>query len=190
MSYISKGFFSFPKFLINGHRPLYGKTKRIIHVSFQAILSAGGRNAHVHFIRACYCLLKSPSTFLSSLNDSTTRLAYGSLHLFCHLFLVAFCPPALFISPISGSFLFLPLLLFSYRASTFALALLSALHHCPPPLPPYLFQKHLHFCFLLASQYNRLLPSLSDSNTCRRCPENCKRCTTASICTECKPGLR
>uniref|UniRef100_A0A674NA07 Proprotein convertase subtilisin/kexin type 5b n=1 Tax=Takifugu rubripes TaxID=31033 RepID=A0A674NA07_TAKRU len=28
-----------------------------------------------------------------------------------------------------------------------------------------------------------------DSNTCRRCPENCKRCTTASICTECKPGL-
>uniref|UniRef100_H3D124 Proprotein convertase subtilisin/kexin type 5b n=1 Tax=Tetraodon nigroviridis TaxID=99883 RepID=H3D124_TETNG len=28
-----------------------------------------------------------------------------------------------------------------------------------------------------------------DSNTCRRCPENCKRCNTSSICTECEPGL-
>ncbi|KAM7391946.1 hypothetical protein PAMP_022592 [Pampus punctatissimus] len=28
-----------------------------------------------------------------------------------------------------------------------------------------------------------------DSNVCRRCPENCKKCTTSSICTECKPGM-
>ncbi|KAM3611892.1 uncharacterized protein V6R79_025475 [Siganus canaliculatus] len=27
-----------------------------------------------------------------------------------------------------------------------------------------------------------------DSNICRRCPENCKKCTTSNICTECKPG--
>uniref|UniRef100_A0AAV2MQD7 P/Homo B domain-containing protein n=1 Tax=Knipowitschia caucasica TaxID=637954 RepID=A0AAV2MQD7_KNICA len=27
-----------------------------------------------------------------------------------------------------------------------------------------------------------------DSNICRRCPENCKKCTSANICTECKPG--
>uniref|UniRef100_A0A8C6TYA3 Proprotein convertase subtilisin/kexin type 5b n=1 Tax=Neogobius melanostomus TaxID=47308 RepID=A0A8C6TYA3_9GOBI len=27
-----------------------------------------------------------------------------------------------------------------------------------------------------------------DSNICRRCPENCKKCTSSSICTECKPG--
>ncbi|XP_035999655.1 proprotein convertase subtilisin/kexin type 5b isoform X2 [Fundulus heteroclitus] len=29
----------------------------------------------------------------------------------------------------------------------------------------------------------------SDSNICRRCQENCKRCTTSNICTECKPGM-
>uniref|UniRef100_A0A3B4AJU9 P/Homo B domain-containing protein n=1 Tax=Periophthalmus magnuspinnatus TaxID=409849 RepID=A0A3B4AJU9_9GOBI len=28
-----------------------------------------------------------------------------------------------------------------------------------------------------------------DSNICRRCPENCKKCTGSSICTECKPGM-
>ncbi|KAG8011985.1 Proprotein convertase subtilisin/kexin type 5 [Nibea albiflora] len=28
-----------------------------------------------------------------------------------------------------------------------------------------------------------------DSNICRRCPENCKRCTISSICTECKPRM-
>ncbi|KAA8592193.1 hypothetical protein FQN60_017648 [Etheostoma spectabile] len=28
-----------------------------------------------------------------------------------------------------------------------------------------------------------------DSNICRRCPENCKKCTTSNICTECKPGM-
>ncbi|XP_051278441.1 proprotein convertase subtilisin/kexin type 5b isoform X2 [Dicentrarchus labrax] len=28
-----------------------------------------------------------------------------------------------------------------------------------------------------------------DSNICRRCPENCRRCTTSNICTECKPGM-
>ncbi|XP_075881992.1 proprotein convertase subtilisin/kexin type 5b isoform X2 [Nelusetta ayraudi] len=28
-----------------------------------------------------------------------------------------------------------------------------------------------------------------DSNVCRRCPENCRRCTNSNICTECKPGL-
>ncbi|XP_078141236.1 proprotein convertase subtilisin/kexin type 5b isoform X1 [Centroberyx gerrardi] len=28
-----------------------------------------------------------------------------------------------------------------------------------------------------------------DSNMCRRCPENCKKCTTSNICTECKPGM-
>uniref|UniRef100_A0A673CQX7 P/Homo B domain-containing protein n=1 Tax=Sphaeramia orbicularis TaxID=375764 RepID=A0A673CQX7_9TELE len=28
-----------------------------------------------------------------------------------------------------------------------------------------------------------------DSNICRRCPENCKRCTTSNLCTECKPGM-
>ncbi|KAM9858750.1 proprotein convertase subtilisin/kexin type 5b [Aulostomus maculatus] len=27
-----------------------------------------------------------------------------------------------------------------------------------------------------------------DSNICRRCPENCKKCTTSNVCTECKPG--
>ncbi|XP_061789194.1 proprotein convertase subtilisin/kexin type 5b isoform X2 [Nerophis lumbriciformis] len=27
-----------------------------------------------------------------------------------------------------------------------------------------------------------------DSNICRRCPENCKKCTASNICTECKPG--
>ncbi|KAM9810285.1 proprotein convertase subtilisin/kexin type 5b isoform 1-T1 [Neosynchiropus ocellatus] len=27
-----------------------------------------------------------------------------------------------------------------------------------------------------------------DSNICRRCPENCKKCTTFNICTECKSG--
>uniref|UniRef100_A0AAQ4NZV3 Proprotein convertase subtilisin/kexin type 5b n=1 Tax=Gasterosteus aculeatus aculeatus TaxID=481459 RepID=A0AAQ4NZV3_GASAC len=30
----------------------------------------------------------------------------------------------------------------------------------------------------------------NDSNICRRCPENCKKCTTSNICTECKPGMR
>ncbi|MED6277809.1 hypothetical protein CHARACLAT_017269 [Characodon lateralis] len=29
----------------------------------------------------------------------------------------------------------------------------------------------------------------SDSNICRRCQENCKRCTASNICTECKPGM-
>uniref|UniRef100_A0AAQ4NQ12 Proprotein convertase subtilisin/kexin type 5b n=1 Tax=Gasterosteus aculeatus aculeatus TaxID=481459 RepID=A0AAQ4NQ12_GASAC len=29
----------------------------------------------------------------------------------------------------------------------------------------------------------------NDSNICRRCPENCKKCTTSNICTECKPGM-
>ncbi|XP_068615246.1 proprotein convertase subtilisin/kexin type 5-like, partial [Brachionichthys hirsutus] len=28
-----------------------------------------------------------------------------------------------------------------------------------------------------------------DSNVCRRCPENCRRCATSNICTECKPGM-
>ncbi|XP_041854340.1 proprotein convertase subtilisin/kexin type 5b isoform X1 [Melanotaenia boesemani] len=28
-----------------------------------------------------------------------------------------------------------------------------------------------------------------DSNICRRCHENCKRCTSSNICTECKPGM-
>ncbi|KAJ0067867.1 hypothetical protein NL108_011448, partial [Boleophthalmus pectinirostris] len=28
-----------------------------------------------------------------------------------------------------------------------------------------------------------------DSNICRRCPENCKKCTGSSVCTECKPGM-
>ncbi|KAK9523367.1 hypothetical protein VZT92_019778 [Zoarces viviparus] len=28
-----------------------------------------------------------------------------------------------------------------------------------------------------------------DSNICRRCPENCKKCTTSNVCTECKPGM-
>uniref|UniRef100_A0A7N6B092 P/Homo B domain-containing protein n=1 Tax=Anabas testudineus TaxID=64144 RepID=A0A7N6B092_ANATE len=28
-----------------------------------------------------------------------------------------------------------------------------------------------------------------DSNICRRCPENCKKCTSSNICTECKPGM-
>ncbi|CAJ1068427.1 proprotein convertase subtilisin/kexin type 5b isoform X1 [Xyrichtys novacula] len=28
-----------------------------------------------------------------------------------------------------------------------------------------------------------------DSNICRRCPENCKKCTTSSVCTECRPGM-
>uniref|UniRef100_A0A4W6GBR1 Proprotein convertase subtilisin/kexin type 5b n=1 Tax=Lates calcarifer TaxID=8187 RepID=A0A4W6GBR1_LATCA len=28
-----------------------------------------------------------------------------------------------------------------------------------------------------------------DSNICRRCPENCKKCNTSNICTECKPGM-
>uniref|UniRef100_A0A671VLW9 Proprotein convertase subtilisin/kexin type 5b n=1 Tax=Sparus aurata TaxID=8175 RepID=A0A671VLW9_SPAAU len=28
-----------------------------------------------------------------------------------------------------------------------------------------------------------------DSNICRRCPENCKRCTASIFCTECKPGM-
>ncbi|XP_072564200.1 proprotein convertase subtilisin/kexin type 5b isoform X2 [Paramormyrops kingsleyae] len=28
-----------------------------------------------------------------------------------------------------------------------------------------------------------------DANVCRRCSENCRRCTTSTICTECKPGL-
>ncbi|XP_031426860.1 proprotein convertase subtilisin/kexin type 5b isoform X2 [Clupea harengus] len=27
------------------------------------------------------------------------------------------------------------------------------------------------------------------SNMCRKCQDNCKKCTAASICTECKPGL-
>lgn len=27
-----------------------------------------------------------------------------------------------------------------------------------------------------------------DNNICRRCPENCKKCTSSSVCTECKPG--
>ncbi|KAL6114118.1 pcsk5 [Pungitius sinensis] len=30
---------------------------------------------------------------------------------------------------------------------------------------------------------------VNDSNICRRCPENCKKCTTSNICTECKPGM-
>ncbi|XP_027889018.1 proprotein convertase subtilisin/kexin type 5b isoform X3 [Xiphophorus couchianus] len=29
----------------------------------------------------------------------------------------------------------------------------------------------------------------SDSNICRRCQENCKRCSASNICTECKPGM-
>uniref|UniRef100_A0AAQ6AG67 P/Homo B domain-containing protein n=1 Tax=Amphiprion ocellaris TaxID=80972 RepID=A0AAQ6AG67_AMPOC len=29
----------------------------------------------------------------------------------------------------------------------------------------------------------------NDSNICRRCQENCKKCTTSNICTECKPGM-
>uniref|UniRef100_A0A8C5DYB4 Proprotein convertase subtilisin/kexin type 5 n=1 Tax=Gouania willdenowi TaxID=441366 RepID=A0A8C5DYB4_GOUWI len=29
----------------------------------------------------------------------------------------------------------------------------------------------------------------NDSNICRRCHENCKKCTTSNICTECKPGM-
>uniref|UniRef100_A0A3Q3X320 Uncharacterized protein n=1 Tax=Mola mola TaxID=94237 RepID=A0A3Q3X320_MOLML len=28
-----------------------------------------------------------------------------------------------------------------------------------------------------------------DSNSCRRCPESCKRCASSNICTECKPGM-
>ncbi|XP_022613490.1 proprotein convertase subtilisin/kexin type 5 isoform X1 [Seriola dumerili] len=28
-----------------------------------------------------------------------------------------------------------------------------------------------------------------DSNICRRCPENCKKCNTSNLCTECKPGM-
>ncbi|XP_066499256.1 proprotein convertase subtilisin/kexin type 5b isoform X2 [Hoplias malabaricus] len=28
-----------------------------------------------------------------------------------------------------------------------------------------------------------------DTNICRKCNENCKKCTSANICTECKPGL-
>ncbi|XP_060894900.1 proprotein convertase subtilisin/kexin type 5b isoform X1 [Labrus mixtus] len=28
-----------------------------------------------------------------------------------------------------------------------------------------------------------------DSNICRRCSENCKKCTSSNICTECKPGM-
>ncbi|KAM3849768.1 proprotein convertase subtilisin/kexin type 5-like, partial [Diretmus argenteus] len=28
-----------------------------------------------------------------------------------------------------------------------------------------------------------------DSNMCRRCPENCKKCTASNTCTECKPGM-
>uniref|UniRef100_A0A3Q2FDF8 Proprotein convertase subtilisin/kexin type 5b n=1 Tax=Cyprinodon variegatus TaxID=28743 RepID=A0A3Q2FDF8_CYPVA len=28
-----------------------------------------------------------------------------------------------------------------------------------------------------------------DSNICRRCQENCRRCTASNICTECKPGM-
>ncbi|XP_010777410.1 proprotein convertase subtilisin/kexin type 5b isoform X2 [Notothenia coriiceps] len=28
-----------------------------------------------------------------------------------------------------------------------------------------------------------------DSNICRRCPENCKKCISFNICTECKPGM-
>ncbi|KAG7490700.1 proprotein convertase subtilisin/kexin type 5 isoform X1 [Solea senegalensis] len=28
-----------------------------------------------------------------------------------------------------------------------------------------------------------------DSNICRRCPEDCKKCNTSNICTECKPGM-
>ncbi|XP_028269207.1 proprotein convertase subtilisin/kexin type 5b isoform X1 [Parambassis ranga] len=29
----------------------------------------------------------------------------------------------------------------------------------------------------------------NNSNICRRCQENCKKCTAANICTECKPGM-
>ncbi|KAM9742841.1 proprotein convertase subtilisin/kexin type 5b isoform 1-T1 [Menidia menidia] len=29
----------------------------------------------------------------------------------------------------------------------------------------------------------------NNSNICRRCLENCKKCTTSTICTECKPGM-
>ncbi|XP_049434017.1 proprotein convertase subtilisin/kexin type 5b isoform X1 [Epinephelus fuscoguttatus] len=29
----------------------------------------------------------------------------------------------------------------------------------------------------------------TDSNICRRCPENCRKCTNSNICTECKPGM-
>uniref|UniRef100_A0A4W5LEB2 Proprotein convertase subtilisin/kexin type 5b n=1 Tax=Hucho hucho TaxID=62062 RepID=A0A4W5LEB2_9TELE len=28
-----------------------------------------------------------------------------------------------------------------------------------------------------------------DSNMCRRCNDNCKKCTMSNICTECKPGM-
>uniref|UniRef100_A0A672HAL6 Proprotein convertase subtilisin/kexin type 5b n=1 Tax=Salarias fasciatus TaxID=181472 RepID=A0A672HAL6_SALFA len=29
----------------------------------------------------------------------------------------------------------------------------------------------------------------NDSNICRRCQENCKKCTASNVCTECKPGM-
>lgn len=83
---------------------------------------------------------------------------------------------------------FSPVFLLLFFLSHFTLSPPS--HHGLPPLLPPLFQKQLHFWFLLATVYDWLVLCFSDSNICRRCPENCKRCTTYNVCTECKPGMR
>lgn len=54
---------------INGCRPLYGKTNTTIHMSFWRYSELEAEMPWV-FYQSGYCLLKSPSTFLSSLTDS------------------------------------------------------------------------------------------------------------------------
>lgn len=56
--------------VINGCRPLYGKTNTLVTCLFGNI-HCWRQKCRVPFIKACYCLLKSPSTFFSSLTDST-----------------------------------------------------------------------------------------------------------------------
>lgn len=76
-SYISKRFLLllfFPNLkiplLINECRPLYGKTNTLV-TCLSGNIHCWRQKCHVPFIKACYCLLKSPSKFLSSLTDST-----------------------------------------------------------------------------------------------------------------------
>lgn len=135
-------------------------------------------------------LLKYSSAFLASPHQHYNLLFHSSsislltFQFFPILSLAisspAFCPPVLFICPLFYSFLFyFPPPLFSLTSPLLLLFIIVS-HLCMRP----------DFWIPLATVHDWFTLCLPDSNICRRCPENCKKCTSSNICTECKPGMR
>lgn len=158
---------------------------------------------------ALMCTFKYPSVFLSIICPSpppslspidNSRPLCLRPSLFLSLSTV--CPTLLFVNPFPSSsyscwptffFFFFLLLILLLQLSLFLTILLSPSFSSyssntslqkKKPTRPMVHVTNLHNWLICVSC------SLLDSNICRRCPENCRRCSNSNICTECKPGLR